>query len=660
MPLALRRAALVASAVLAVSGPAAKAADRPNVLWLSAEDISCHLGCYGDPVAKTPTLDALAATGVRYDNAFTNAPVCAVMRSGVITGAYPVSIGTHHMRCRVELPSEIVCFTRYLRAAGYYCTNNSKEDYNFRPSEQAWDASSNDAHWRDRPAADRPFFAVFNYMGTHEGRVRGDKPAYPQVVEGLEPQLLTDPADVTVAPYHPDTPRVRAVYARSYNTIAALDRWVAGHLESLEDAGLTEDTIVVFWSDHGTSLPRGKRWLYDSGVKIPLVVRVPEKWRKLADPPVGNATDELVSSIDFAPTMLNLAGLPIPGYMAGRAFLGPDRPPERADVFLHRDRMDERYEMSRAVRTPRYKYIRNYTHWRPWTQWMGYAERSPVMKELRRLKAEGSLTPEQALWMADYKPVEELYDLEDDPHELVNLAGDVSQLERLRSFRSRLREQMIGLGDLGVLPESELARLGQLAGTQSEIVRRLFDDRAEGLLSYAGLVDTANLIATPGPPMGRAGRDVFFAGGIANPKQPGAPTAAVWGLRAWLSPAIGRRETGSALVAAVREGLRKLGAEPQGLPAIARVSLAELYIERDATDAAVPLLVGVAIDRGAGFARVEALNALDLLPDLDAFADQLRPAAGLLRKDLRARNADPTVASYLRRCVGRLVQRVGG
>ena len=363
--------------LFALAATAAHTAERPNILWLSVEDISPDLGCYGDELAKTPTLDALAAEGVRYDNAFTAAPVCAVVRSGIITGVYPVSIGTHHMRCRVQPPEDIKCFTQYLRAAGYYCTNNSKQDYNFRPSKEAWDESSGRAHWNKRPSDDTPFFAVFNYTGTHESRVRGDQPAYDNAVKNLRPEQLTQPEEVTVKPYHPDTPKVREVYARSYNTIAAMDDWVADHLKQLDDAGLADNTIVMFWSDHGTSLPRGKRWLYDSGTKIPLIVRVPEKWRAMVAAPEGGMTDELVSSIDFAPTVLTLTGLEIPTYMHGRAFLGPNRTPEREYVFLHRDRMDERYDMSRAIRTKRYKYIRNFISWRPWTSGWATPSRAP-------------------------------------------------------------------------------------------------------------------------------------------------------------------------------------------------------------------------------------------------------------------------------------------
>lgn len=447
---------LIASIILAITSTAF-AGDRPNILWLSVEDISPHLGCYGDKHARTPNLDRLAMQGVLYENAFVCAPVCAPCRSSIITGVYPTTLGTHNMRSRTKLPPEIKCFPEYLRKAGYYCTNLSKTDYQFTPPETAWDVSSSKAHWKNRPNKDQPFFAVFNYGGTHESAVRGDS-NYQKTERLLSPNERHDPALLELPPYYPDTPAVRQDWARYYNTITAMDKWVAGRLAELDAAGLADDTIVVYWSDHGVGLPRGKRWLYDSGIRVPLIVRIPDKFRRAGQGGANTRTDELVSLIDLPPTMLNLAGLEIPEHMQGRAFLGDKLTAPREYVFAARDRLDERYDIIRAVRDKRYKYIRNYEPWKPYAQWISYAERNAVMKELRRLHAKGKLSPAAERFFAAEKPAEELYDLEKDPHELRNLASSPEHSKFLARMRTAHSEWRSETRDLGLIPESELVR----------------------------------------------------------------------------------------------------------------------------------------------------------------------------------------------------------
>ena len=263
---------------------AAGAADRPNILWLSWEDCSPRLGCYGDKLARTPNLDSVATAGVRFTNAFAVCPVCAPSRSAIITGMFPTTIGTHHMRCQTKLPGFIRFFPAYLREAGYYTTNNSKEDYQYPGGKPAgvWDESSPRAHWRNRPEASRPFFAVFNFIRTHESQSH-ELDANPP---GPGDAGFVDPASVEVPPYYPDTPKVRACLAQHYRRIAALDRWIGERLAELDQAGLADETIVFCWSDHGDGRPRAKRWALDSGLRVPLLVRVPEKWRsRLATEP---------------------------------------------------------------------------------------------------------------------------------------------------------------------------------------------------------------------------------------------------------------------------------------------------------------------------------------------------------------------------------------
>jgi len=431
--------------------------EQPNILWISCEDISPRLGCYGDSVAHTPNLDQLAQEGMKYNNVFTSAPVCAPCRSGIITGMYQTSIGTMLMRTSHrgrtgELPSPysavpqhyVKAFTEYLRAAGYYCTNNSKTDYQFASFGDVpitiWDESSGKAHYKNRPDKDQPFFAVFNYTMTHESKT------------WQEPDF-TNPEDVVVPPYYPDTEPVRKSLARLYDQIAKLDTVVGEHLAALEEEGLAENTIVFFWSDHGDGLPRGKRWPYDSGTKVPMIIR----WPGHIQP--GSENNDLISSIDFGPTVLSLAGVPIPAHMQGKAFLGPQKSAPREYTFSARDRFDESYDMVRSVRDNKYRYVRNYYSNEPYIVWVPYRNNSPIMQELLRLHAEGGLTKEQALWFQNTRPPEELYDCEKDPHHMHNLAGDPTyknELERLSNALDTWRSETVDMGDISEYAMKEM------------------------------------------------------------------------------------------------------------------------------------------------------------------------------------------------------------
>lgn len=467
--------AAAAAGCAAWTGSASAQAKRPNILWLSCEDMSAHLGCYGDPHAITPVIDQLAKDGVRYTNVHTAAPVCAPNRSTMIAGIHAPRMGTHHMRSggerggdatRPPLPDSIVLLPEAMREAGYYCTNNVKEDYNFAPRPDAWDESSRDAHWRNRPDG-APFFAVFNFTGTHEGTVRLPKDEHEETVARLKPEERQDPAKITPPPFHPDTPVVREAWAQVYECVTALDYWVADRLREIDEAGLTDSTIVMFWSDHGDGLPRSKRWLYDSGAHVPLIVRFPEAMRPAHLSP-GATDDRLVSSLDFAPTTLRLAGLTPPSAMQGKDFLAPRGTDEWDYLYGHRDRMDERYDCFRSVRDARYRYVRNFMYWQPYGQHLSFCELGPIMIELRRLQREGAL-PEGCGWVdAKTKPREELFDCQADPHNMRNLAGDPEHAETLARMRAALRERMLAVGDMGLIPEIELDRLGERHGTRYE------------------------------------------------------------------------------------------------------------------------------------------------------------------------------------------------
>lgn len=437
-------------AVCAMFVPAtAQDVDRPNILWITVEDISPDLGCYGDEYAVTPRLDRLAREGVRYLNAFGHAGVCAVNRTGIITCMYPTTIGTQHMRCKGVPPAYVKCFTEYLRAAGYYCTNNVKTDYNFDAPVTAWDENSRTADWRGREPG-QPFFSVINLTTTHESQIRLPAEKFAQRNAELTAEERHDPNKAVLPPYYPDTPVVRHDWANYYDLITVMDHQVGEILDRLDSDGLADETIVFYYSDHGRGLPRAKRWLYDSGMQIPLIIRWPDKHA------AGEVNDELVAMIDFGPTVLSLAGVPIPDYMQGQAFLGDQKAPPREYIYGARDRMDETYDIIRAVRDKRFKYLRNYEPEKTYAQPIAYMDQMPTMQELRRLNAEGRLDPIQALFFRPTKPREELFDTVNDPHEVNDLAGSpeyADVLERMRAVHERWREET---GDLGLIPEAEL------------------------------------------------------------------------------------------------------------------------------------------------------------------------------------------------------------
>ncbi|MEM7145600.1 MAG: sulfatase-like hydrolase/transferase [Verrucomicrobiota bacterium] len=480
-------ASILAALALAIASLAGAApGDRPNILWLSAEDINAHLGCYGDPHAITPNLDELAAEGVRYSHAFTAAGVCAPNRSSIITGMYQNSVGTHHMRCNATLPDWLKPFPMYLEEAGYYCTNNSKTDYQFsHPSKsEIWNECGGKATWEDREK-DQPFFAVFNFTGCHESGI-GSESKYQTVTENLTPEQRQDPDKLTtLPPYYPDTPVTREDWKRNYELITAMDAWAGDHIQALKDAGLYEDTIIFFWTDHGVGLPRAKRWLYDSGTHIPLIVRIPEKFRVKNQGNPDSVDGELVSSVDFAPTVLNLAGLPIPDYLQGRAFLGKNLTPPRTYTYGARDRMDERYDIIRTVRDDRYRYIRNFEPLKPYYQYMNTPEKGATMREIRRLQAAADVPPTVALFTAPEKPVEELYDLESDPHEINNLANDPAHKARLETMRQACLDWQFDIRDIGLLPEAEIEIREKEAGSRYDILGAKGGEKMVGRLVNA-------------------------------------------------------------------------------------------------------------------------------------------------------------------------------
>ncbi|MCH8216106.1 MAG: sulfatase [Planctomycetes bacterium] len=449
----------------------AAADDRPNILWVTCEDMSARLPSYGDNTVQTPHLDRLAHEGVRYTSAFGTYGVCAPNRHTLIMGMYPSSTGAMAMRTwkrtsalkmitdpellaipvyEATPPAQAKCFTEYLRAAGYYCSNNAKTDYQMQTPITAWDDSSNTAHWRNRPTRDTPFFAVFNNTVTHESKT----------FKKTSPQRV-DPKELTLPPYYPDTEAVRQGMAWHYDNIVAMDTWVGRVLGELAADELLEKTIVFFFSDHGDGLPRAKRWVYDSGLHVPLLIRFPDG--RLA----GTTNTELVSFIDFAPTVMSLTGLAIPPHMEGQAFLGPKKAPPRKYIFGFRDRMDPAPETIRAVRDGRFKYVRNYRPDLPYLGYIPYRDQAPIMQSIHEEMAAARLGPDQWQFSAKHKPLEELYDTVADPHEIRNLAADPEHFDKLAELRAARHAFQQRFGDLGMLPESELIkRLWPPAGKQ--------------------------------------------------------------------------------------------------------------------------------------------------------------------------------------------------
>ena len=428
--------------------------EQPNILWITCEDISPLLGCYGDEFAYTPTLDALAGRGVLFSKAFSVASVCTPARSTLITGVYASSMGTQHLRADGRLSENLKCYPEYLREAGYYCSNNVKEDYNFPTPSTVWDESSDSAHWRNRKPG-QPFFSIFNFTLTHQSQTRYDEKTLAERNQVLPVEARHAWEDAPVPPYYPDTREVRANIAALYTQITLLDLEVRKLLNQLEEDGLEEETVVFFYSDHGSGLPRGKRWLHDSGTRVPFIVYVPEKLKSLLPYKLGSVVPDLVCFEDLPPTLLKLAGIEIPGYMKGRDILssGEDK---RDCVFTIRDRVDEVYIFSRGVREDKFHYIRNFYPHMPRMPFSGYSEITPIRKEIRLRDREGKLHGDQAWLMQQTTPAEELYDTEADPLEMNNLANDPAYAGVLKRMHKQLRDWMIERRDLSLVPEPEM------------------------------------------------------------------------------------------------------------------------------------------------------------------------------------------------------------
>ncbi len=433
--------------------------DRPNILWITSEDNSPLLGCYGDEQAHTPNLDRLAAQGVRYRNAFANPPVCSAARSTLILGMYASSVGLHNHRSKVRIPDSFRSYPEYMRESGYYCTNSSKMDYNYtRKGGEAWNESSRKAHYDNRKPG-QPFFAVFNTTLSHEGQLTEKAVASRRKKGILPPEPRIAPEDVKFPPYHADTPTVRRDWTVYYDNVTLMDTEVGRLLKELDEKRLAEDTIVFYYADHGGALPRGKRNIHDSGTRVPFIMRFPKKWAHLATAKPGEWVDQPVSFVDFPATAFSLMNVPIPKQFEGRAFLGEQAGKLRDHVFLFRGRMDERYDTVRAVRDRRYRYVQNYSPHRPWGQQYSYPFRvMPSMRSWYQTYVDGKCNPVQARYWQP-KPSEEFYDIESDPYEVRNLIDDPGHAARIAQMRETLKRDIVQTRDIGLIPEGMFERL---------------------------------------------------------------------------------------------------------------------------------------------------------------------------------------------------------
>ena len=450
---------VIFAAVLTVSpwfAEQSHAADRPNVVWIVSEDNSHHyLKHFFESGAPAPNIEAMAAHGITFDHAFSNAPVCSVARSTLATGCLGPRIGTqfHRKHTIATLPQGLRMFSELLRDAGYYTSNNSKTDYNATPSKEAWDESSRTASWRKRRSPNQPFFHMESHAQSHESSLHFSQ----EVFENEE--TTTDPESVKLADYFPNTAKFRYTHARYHDRMAVIDEIVGSTISKLKEDGLLEDTFVFYFGDHGGVLPRGKGYIYESGLHVPLVVRVPDKWQHLIDRENGSRAPGFVSFIDFGPTVLNLAEVKVPEQMDGIPFLGKGitavEVDARDECYGYADRFDEKYEFIRSLRKGKYQYIRYFQPFLPDGLQNNYRYRMLAFTEWRDLYKDGKLTGSQ-LQFFQSKPVEQLFDAEADPHEINNLASDPRYANVLKDLRTRLATQMRALPDLSFYPESKL------------------------------------------------------------------------------------------------------------------------------------------------------------------------------------------------------------
>ena len=600
-------------------------AARPNILWVSSEDHGPQMGCYGDPYANTPHIDQLATRSLRYTHAWAAAPVCAPTRTTIISGLHGPSSGGDHMRSMVAYPAGQKMFPQLLREAGYYTSNNVKEDYNLPKTPAVWDESSNRAHYKNR-AAGQPFFAVFNSTKSHESQI---------IKLGADGKPVHDPAKARVPAYHPDTPEVRRDWALYYDSVTAADADAGAVLAQLAADGLADDTIIFYWADHGSGMPRSKRWPSNSGLHVPLIVHIPEKFKDLrpADYLPGGTTDRPVSFVDFAPTMCSLAGLKPPAWMQGYAFLGQFIAPAQPYVYGFRGRMDERYDLVRSVTDGRYVYLRNYLPHLSQGQHVDTQFKTPTTAVWRKRYDAGQATPPQRIFWDTPKSPEELYDLQTDRDEVNNLAASPAHQAILAKLRAAQQAHSRRIRDLGFIPEGE--RLTR-AGTQAPYDFGHDDTH----YPYERVFAAAELASSLKPDAAPALKKLLTD-----------PDSAVryWG-------AIGLQMRGSSAVKAARPAFATALADPS--PYVRIVAAAALGQFGPPADLAAALPVLTAL---ADWSKHDVFIALHALHALEALGlEKIKPArAAILALPSTGPVPDSRYAAYIPRILGDLRASLG-
>jgi arylsulfatase A-like enzyme len=464
-----------------------KSDEKPNILWIVTEDNSIHyMDLYKNGGAEMPTISQLANQGVVFNNAFSNAPVCSVARSTIITGVYAPRIGTqyHRKMSKVKLPKNIKPLPAYLNQAGYYTSNNAKEDYNFIKENKVWDESSKKASYKNRKEG-QPFFHVQNFHNTHEGQLHFNSK---QLTSALETNELDS---IMPFPFHPDTPTFRYTQSLYYNHHKDVDKEMGKFLKDLKDEGLMDNTIIFYYGDHGGVLPRSKGYLYETGLNVPMVVYVPEKWKHLNPFKIGSRTSTFVDFVDLVPTVLSLAGVNIPKGLDGTPFLGKNIDKTEIEkqntTFGYADRFDEKYDLVRSVRKGKYKYIRNYQPFNVDGIYNFYRYKMLAYKEWYKLFQEGKLNDVQSQFFKPRLP-EALYDIENDPYETQNLASSVEHQNKLLDLRSILNNHVMNQPDLSFFPEPYFLENGLENGLD-------FGQKNKELIKK--LIQTANLSLKP-------------------------------------------------------------------------------------------------------------------------------------------------------------------
>lgn len=584
--------AIIMIALLSVAPVTLASDDRPNILWILSDDHSPMNGSYGDAYATTPNIDAIAEKGTRYANAFSNAPVCSTARSTLITGIFPTALGTQNMRSVVHTPDDVTYFPSYMAKAGYYTVNVAKHDFNMFEPEGAWTervkeraADWDRARYFKETGGKKPFFAIVNLGQAHESRIRRDMKGNRRKTE----DIIHSVDDAPVPAYFPDTRAVRETIAQYYDNVTEVDTNVGLILKNLIDDGLADNTIVFFFADHGTGVARSKRWPYNSGLQVPFVLHVPEKYKHLAPTKAGGVVDEMVSFVDFAPTALSLAGVDVPDYMMGRVFLGPNKEEAPEYTFGFRDRMDERFDLIRTARDKRFQYIRNYLPDLPYSQYVNTLYRlQPIMSEWHKGLEQGKLNEAQGSWFLK-KPSEELYDLENDPDEVNNLAKDPAYADVAARMGKAIDDWVKDVKDVGFLTEAEH---GRRAGEHGQSIYDLA--RNSDVYPFDDIYDAANMASSD---------TATLADHLKNLKG-SDPAVRYWGAAGLIR--IGR---------AAEPAMAKLETALRDKYAIVRIKAAEALCRLEACDKALPVLVKELVD-GKGAGRLLAINTIDHLDDL--------------------------------------------